>query len=39
MRLGVDVRRITTNSAGVTGVETADGERMAADIVVANTDA
>ena len=39
MRLGVDVRRITTNSAGVTGVETADGERMAADIVVANNDA
>jgi phytoene desaturase len=39
MRTSVDVRRIITDAAGVTGVETTEGERIAADIVVANSDA
>ena len=39
MRTGADVRRVITDSAGVTGVELTDGERIDADIVVANSDA
>ena len=39
MRTDADVTRVLTSSAGVTGVELADGERIAADIVVANSDA
>lgn len=39
IRTGVDVAAITTNQGGVTGVRTADGESMPADIVVANADA
>jgi phytoene desaturase len=39
MRTGVDVRRITSDAAGVTGVQTVEGERIDADIVVANSDA
>jgi phytoene desaturase len=39
IRLGVDVQRVTTTSTGVSGVETAHGEWMPADIVVANGDA
>jgi phytoene desaturase len=39
MRTGADVRRVITDPAGVTGVELADGERINADIVVANSDA
>lgn len=39
MRLGADVTRVVSDSRGVTGVELADGERIPADIVVANADA
>ena len=39
IRTGVDVTRITTEQHGVTGVHTADGETIPADIVVANADA
>jgi len=36
---GADVRRVTTNGSGVTGVELADGARLRADVVVADADA
>ncbi len=39
IRTGVDVTRIMTEQRGVTGVRTADGETIPADIVVANADA
>lgn len=39
LRTGADVRRIRTNSGGITGVELTDGEMVDADIVVANVDA
>ncbi|WP_371029252.1 phytoene desaturase family protein [Pseudoclavibacter sp. JSM 162008] len=39
IRMGVDVTRILQEGARVSGVETADGERIAADVVVANADA
>lgn len=39
LRLGIRVTRITTGAAGVDGVELANGERLAADVVVANADA
>lgn len=39
MRTSVDVQRITTDAAGVTGITTAEREHLAADIVVANSDA
>ena len=39
MRAGTDVRKILTSGAGVTGVQTAEGEFIEADIVVVNSDA
>ena len=39
IRTGVSVTRILQDGTRVAGVETADGERIAADIVVANADA
>ena len=39
VRFGADAARILTTGAGVTGVQLADGERIDADIVVANCDA
>lgn len=39
IRTGVRVTRILQDGARVAGVETADGERLAADVVVANADA
>jgi phytoene desaturase len=39
MRTGADVTRVLSDSGGVTGVELADGERIDAGIVVANSDA
>ncbi len=38
LRTGAPVRRITTGAAGVTGVELAGGERLAADVVVTAID-
>ena len=39
IRCNQDVRQITVQSGAATGVELADGSRMAADIVVSNADA
>ncbi len=39
IRTGADVTEIVTDRRGVTGVRLADGERIAADVVVANADA
>ena len=38
IRCGADVARITAERGAATGVETVDGERVAADIVVSNAD-
>lgn len=39
VRTGADVVRVTTESGRATGVDLADGEHLAADVVVANADA
>ncbi|PPG39933.1 NAD(P)/FAD-dependent oxidoreductase [Pseudoclavibacter sp. RFBA6] len=39
IRTGVDVTRILQDGARVSGVETADGQRITADVVVSNADA